>query len=503
MTQSSWATTPSSAESQRARSRGLDASDLDVGMLDALSPKEQAELLGRLERTYGGERCEDWIARVFPHEPPPRHTLPILDVMQQALITPMRLCISVGPGHAKTTTLLRSIAFWLSKNPRDLCAYISYSESQALSKSGICRNFAEEGGVQIANRATGSWTTTHGGGLLAAGSRGKLTGQRIPGLLVVDDPYKDEFEARSAAINNQVKERFKAIAFTRLQGGSIIVLHTRWAEDDLIGWLTRDLKWPYINLETVCDNPETDQLGRREGEPAWPEKYPVEVCDVPCGHDGHLAEIRATIGEHLWASMYQGQPRPRGKAVFHEPARFELSKFSWEGKRGVIVIDPAATASTSADWSAMLVLAMSGFAHESVMEIVDCVRTQSEIPDVVEAALRLQRKYRLIIACEAMGGFKAIPQQIRRINPKIRVIDITTGSRDKYTRALPMSAAWNGGRVLVPTDAEWADPLIDEYRRFTGVNDRADDQVDAGAHGWNLLYKNRPRVAASMYAEGY
>src|SRR5580692_8061931 len=137
---------------------------------------------------------------------------------------------------------------------------------------------------------------------------------RIPGLAIVDDPYKDEFEARSAAINNQVKERFKAIAFTRLQGGSVIVLHTRWAEDDLIGWLTRELKWDYVNIATVCDDERDDSLGRTLGEPAWPEKYPYEICSGPCGHDGHLKEIRATIGEHLWAAMYQGRPRPLGTA---------------------------------------------------------------------------------------------------------------------------------------------------------------------------------------------
>lgn len=500
-----WARSPSaSTPDAERRPRGLDTSDIDMDVFDSLTPGEQEELLARMERMVGGETLEEWITHHFPEEPPPRHTLPILDVMQQALVTPIRLCISVGPGHAKTTTLLRSIAWWVKRSPRDLCAYISYSESQALSKSGIARNFAEQGGVKLANRATGSWTTTHGGGLLAAGARGKLTGQRIPGLLVVDDPYKDEFEARSPAINNAVKERFKAIAFTRLQGGSVIVLHTRWAEDDLIGWLTRELRWPSINLQTVCDNPETDQLGRREGEVAWPEKYPYEICDVPCGHDGHLREIRQTIGEHLWASMYQGYPRPKGKAVFHEPARYQLgSGFDWTGKRGVIILDPAATASTSADWSVLLVLAMDGFAHESRMWFVDCVRVQYEVPEVVDVALRLQRKYKLVIGVEAMGGFKAIPQQIRRIAPTIRVMDITTGSRDKYTRALPLSAAWNSGRALVPTDTEWADTLIDEYTRFTGVNDRTDDQVDAGSHGWNVMYRNRPKITSANYAEGY
>lgn len=481
-------------------------------MLDTLNPEEQEELLRLLTSLVGGERIVEWIQRIFPHEPVPDHMMPVIEVMEQARVTPIRVCLSVGPGHAKTTLLLRCLIWWLSLSPADQCAYITYSSSQAHDKSRIAQGFAEAAGLPLMKNATamGHWHTAAGGGVIAAGSRGKLTGQRIPGLVLYDDPYKDEFEARSAAINNQVKERFKAIAFTRLQGGSVVVLHTRWAEDDLIGWLTRDLKWDNINIPTVCDQ-VPDILGRQLDEVAWPDHYPYEICTTPCGHDGHLREIRETIGEHLWAAMYQGRPRPLGKSVFHEPARYRLyadkangipSEFTWVGKRGVISIDPAATASTSADWSVLLVCAVEGFGINTKMWIVDCVRRQQEIPELVQDARRLQQQYRLMVACEAIAGFKAVPQSLRRIDAKLRVIDITTGAKDKFTRAMAISAAWNAGRVMVPMDAPWADTLIDEYKRFTGSGDRHDDQVDAGAHAWNILYRSAPKITQSDYAEG-
>jgi hypothetical protein len=220
-------------------------------------------------------------------------------------------------------------------------------------------------------------------------------------------------------VNNAVKERFKAIAFTRLQGGSIVVLHTRWSEDDLIGWLHRDLKWEYINIPTMSESAD-DILGRGMDEPAWPEKYPYKRCTGPCAHDGHLEEIRETIGEHLWAAMYQGRPRPIGRSVFHEPGRFELSKFSWVGKRGCIVIDPAATAKTSSDFSVLAVCAMEGFGSASRMYVCDVIRTQVEIPELVQLAMNLQQRYKLMVACEAVGGFKAVPQSLRAMNPKMR-----------------------------------------------------------------------------------
>jgi len=515
----------------------------DPSRMGYLSPQEQADLVACLESLVGGESAADFIARVWPDEPPPDHVAPIIDVVQQARVSPVRVFIDIGPGHAKTTTLLRLLIWWLVRSPADQCAYVTYSSGQAHDKSRVAMEFAEDAELKLAadSQAKGHWHTPYGGGLIAAGAQGKLTGQRVPGLILYDDPYKSELEARSAAINFAVKERFKGIAFTRLQGGSIIVLHTRYAEDDLGGWLLRDLKWDSIHIPTVADSPN-DILGRRiiehpeyvamsrseqkkfglydkdklrYGEVAWPARYPYEICTEPCGHDAHLAEIRATIGEHLWSSMYQGSPRAHGKAIFHEPSRYRLkdlvvngvieakSEFSWQGKRGCIMMDTAASAKTSADYTVMLVLAIEGLGANSVMWIVDCVRVQAEIPDIVVIAKRLQLKYRLLIGVEtvAAGTGRAVAQMLRRVDKTLRIIDVEVAGKDKFTRSIPVSAAWNDGRVLVPIDAEWADVFIEEHKRFTGVNDRQDDQVDADAHGWNLLYREKPRVTIADYAQ--
>ena len=100
------------------------------------------------------------------------------------------------------------------------------------------------------------------GGLLAAGSRGKLTGQRVAGLLVVDDPYKSRDEVQSEIVREAIYTRFREVAMTRLQGGSVIVLHTRWSEDDLIGRLARE-GWDVINLPAIAE--ANDALGRAPG----------------------------------------------------------------------------------------------------------------------------------------------------------------------------------------------------------------------------------------------
>lgn len=65
-------------------------------------------------------------------------------------------------------------------------------------------------------------------------------------------------------------------------------------------------------------------------------------------------------------------------------------------------------------------------------------------------------------------------------------------SSDKYTRAQPVASAWNDGRVMVPSDAPWANSFVSEVLAFTGLGDPHDDQVDALAHAFNSLYRARP-----------
>lgn len=533
-----------SVSARRRRSFGDPLMNVDVDLVSRLEQQEQDRLASAMHRLVGGEKLRDYIARVTPHEPPQRHFDPVIDVLEYARLKPVRIVFDMAPGHAKTTLLMKSIAWWLDprQSPADLCAYVTHSDVQARAKSRIAQEtYLASSGNELSEDKTadGFWLTPQGGGLRALGSKGGLTGSRVPGLLVYDDPYKDMQEARSQAINAMVIERFKGVAVTRLQGGSIIVLHTRWHVDDLIGYIIREfiqknLGWDQISIPAICEDASTDILERRGpsrdpvtgreivGEVAWPEKYPYELCleddgETPrmCGHDGHLKELKLTLGELMFCAMYQGKPRPEGTLVFREPARYRLrdgidkttgrlvkSEFSWTGKRGVIAIDPAATESTAGDWSALLVMASEGYGIRTRIWIVDVIRVQVDIPTLVKMARRLQAEYRLMVACEAVAGFKAVPQSLRAIDPGLRVIDVEVGGKDKFTRAQPLAGAWNDGRVLVPIDTEWAEPLIYEFCRFTGVNDAHDDQVDAGAHGFNIMYRPSPPVMESDYAAG-
>jgi len=483
----------------------LDLFDIEAEQLELLTEDEQRELLEGLQALVGGETPDQFIRRLWYWEPPPEHVRPLLDVMQQARLRQLRICLSMPPGHAKTTMLLRCLVWWLSLSPSDLCAYVSYNERQALKKSRVCRAMALKAGLMVTrdNKAMSEWHLHQGGGLLAGGARSGLTGNRVPGLLVYDDPYKDHKDANSPTIRETVQENFKTVAFTRLQGGSIIVLHTRWHEDDLIGWLLKEHKWDHINVPAISQEGIKDALGRRPGVPAWPDKYPIEICTKPCGHDGHLAEIRTTIGEHWWNGMYEGVPPRIGTSVFHEPVTYrKATEFRWAGKRGCISVDPAATASTKADWSIIMVLAMEGYGIDTRMWIYECIRLQVEIPQLVRQIRSVQQRYNLLVVCEAVAGFKSVPQMLRDQDPELRVVECDHGGKDKFTRSQPVASAWNGGRVLVPNDpqcAEWVNPMVRVFRAFTGLNDLHDDDVDAAAHGWNKMYRAKPPLTQGSY----
>ena len=71
--------------------------------------------------------------------------------------------------------------------------------------------------------------------MLSVGVGGLITGR--PGhLIVIDDLIKNSVEAASAATKKMHLSEWDNTISTRLQpGGTVIIIATRWAEDDLSG----------------------------------------------------------------------------------------------------------------------------------------------------------------------------------------------------------------------------------------------------------------------------
>lgn len=394
------------------------------------------------------------------------HLAPIARLIERSLTEPVRGLISVPPRHGKTELIMHGLAWLLRAAPERTHAYVTYAAQVAYSKSRVVRDYARTLGVAIRPDAEAlhEWRTPQRGGLLATGIGGPLTGHGVDGVLVVDDPIKNREEAESAIIRERNHGWFTSVATTRVEPrGSILVVHTRWHEDDTIGRLAREEGWEYVNLRALSD----------DGAALW-SRWPVD----------ELEKKRRAIGEYDWHSLYQGEPRPRGGALFGDPARFVPGAESLIGWRLVIGVDPAASEATHADYTAIVVLAVRGAGAELVARVLEVVRVQEEIPAVCARLLQMQERWGAPLVVEASGVGKAVPQMLRHVQPKLQLHEVTPRG-DKFTRAQPLAAAWAQGRVLVPVAAPWLGDYLHEMQGFTGLGDRHDDQVDATAHAFS------------------
>jgi phage terminase large subunit-like protein len=88
-----------------------------------------------------------------------------------------------------------------------------------------------------------------------------------------------------------------------------------------------------------------------------------------------------------------------------------------------------------------------------VAYVVDVLREQVSVPQFARDLRAFQaRNWNAPVRVEAVGGFKAVPQLLREVDPNIRLEEIHPVG-DKFQRAQGVAAAWNQGRVLVPMNA--------------------------------------------------
>ena len=242
-----------------------------------------AALARQLAATVAARKLglRDFVRRAMGHAwVPAPHLEPLYDALERCEREPVRAVVSMPPGHAKSESVLHALAWLGARTPGDLHGYVSYTAPATRVKSLRCRDIAEAAGVVPSPDvwSWAEWRNVCGGGLLASGIGGRMTGERITGTLVVDDPFKGPREAGSSTYRDMVSAWFDAVAYTRLIPGrsSCVVVHTRWERDDLIGRLLKVIgadgaaPWQEIRL------PALDDAGR----PLWPEVYPRAALDA-------------------------------------------------------------------------------------------------------------------------------------------------------------------------------------------------------------------------------
>jgi predicted phage terminase large subunit-like protein len=222
-----------------------------------------------------------------------------------------RILFSAPPQHGKSEFFSNWLPTWFMHNfPTKKVILGSYSQSYA-EKWGtkVRENLTYNPLARIPMRTDTSskkkFMTAEGGYMLCAGVDGQGTGEGAH-LFIVDDPYKNPEEAMSPRIREKVMNYYRAVANTRLQsGGSIVVMHTRWMDDDLIGELVKEGGYTHINFEAICEHPEKDPLGRKQGEALCPERYT----------ESDLKQKRIDVTDLFWFPMFMGEPLNAGGAI--------------------------------------------------------------------------------------------------------------------------------------------------------------------------------------------
>lgn len=251
---------------------------------------------------------------------------PALDLIDAALVeafnTPdSRLIISMPPQEGKSVRAANDFPIWvLTQRPELRIVTASYAQSLANRNGRAVRNRILSNpqlGLQIAkdNGSVSEWQIADNeGGLLSVGIGAGVTGQKAD-MMIIDDPHKDRKEADSEIMRDTVWDWWTDAASARLApGASVILIQTRWHEDDLAGrLLSRDVEagWKMLNIPAQADHRpekgETDVLGRQPGE------FMVSARGRTLKQ---WQQRKATAGAKTWASLYQGAPSPAEGGVF-------------------------------------------------------------------------------------------------------------------------------------------------------------------------------------------
>lgn len=322
------------------------------------------------------------------------------------------------------------------------------------------------------------WTTTNGGQYRAAGVGGVITGLRAD-LAVIDDPIKSREDADSEIRRARVWEWFQDDLMTRLRpGAGIVLVQTRWHEDDLAGrLLEREAgRWRVLSLPAISEDPD-DPLGRAPGVPLWG--------DDAYGYGADLLRKRETAETRTWAALYQQRPAPAEGSLFQRGWLLREAAPARERMRVYGASDYAVTAD-GGDFTVHVVIGMD---PAGKLYLLDVWRGQTSADVWVETFCDLVLKWKPLAWAEENGQIKSgVGPFLER---RMRERSAFTSRRqfptrgDKAVRAQSIIGRMALDGLRLRPDAPWIADLEAELLSFPAG--KHDDQVDALGLAGQLL----------------
>lgn len=225
-----------------------------------------------------------------------------------------KLMVFAPPRSGKSELVTKFFPlWWLFHDPSASVVAAAYGSGLAKKWGrdvrGMVREFGPRLGLELSPdaRSVQAWRLVSEGGMRTVGVGAGLTGHDAD-LLLCDDPHKDRAEAESRTFRDAVDDWWSSTFVTRQSPGApIVLILTRWHEDDLAGRLLEREggEWRVIRLPAFADSVD-DPLGRVVGDP-------LEHPKIVGGHEelvGFWSGMRRNVSPRDWFSMYQCDPRP-------------------------------------------------------------------------------------------------------------------------------------------------------------------------------------------------
>lgn len=407
-----------------------------------------------------------------------------------------KIIITMPPRHLKSRTVSETFPSWfMAKDPTRHVIATSYSADLGVKFGAKNKEkFESLGkdffGVELSTetKSKSPWETSLGARFLGTGIGGSVTGFGAD-LLIIDDPFKNRQEADSALIRQNVWNEWEDTLKTRLQGVKmVIVIHTRWHDDDLIGrLLTEDQDkndWLLVNLPAECENPDVDLLERKKGEPLWPEN----------GYDSTFFDsVRAQ--KRTFSALYQQRPVIDGGNLFKT---VYYKYFDIQGDVLVLfdglktrryrkhecwsfqTIDTALKEKESSDFTGMGHFIIT---PDFDVLIMDMFNERLEVPKQPEAIVSYRTRWgaNFQVVEEKQSGI-FLEQAFRKTNIPLRTIG---AHKDKVARCFEILTYYERGKVYHYVKMPNLAAFEDQLAKFPNV--KHDDMVDVVAHAGKYL----------------
>lgn len=411
-----------------------------------------------------------------------------------------RLMLAMPPRHGKSELASKNFPGWhLGKYPTHDIITASYSAALATDFSKKVRSLVKSPeyhaifpgkGIDPDNQNAEGWSTKQGGMYVPAGVGGPITG-RGAHILIIDDPVKNREEAESDTQRQAIKDWYTSTAYTRLApGGGILIIQTRWHEDDLSGWLLNEEEnglgdeWEVIKYPAIATE---DEQYRKVGEPLHTERYPLRA----------LARIKRAVGRRDWQALYQQDP------IGEEGDFFNAADFRFHLPNE---LPPLEDMTVYAAWDLAIgtrehndftVGVVFGIDRSMNLWMLDLYRGKWSSLEIIDQLFNCYDKWKPSITgierthVEQALGPLITEQKRQRRKFGMRIEPLKPGRRDKSARAQPIRGLVEMHRVYFPKLAPWTDDFVVELLKFP--NGKHDDQVDAFAWLGQMVEMFNPR----------